>query len=155
MVLDLLGPSLEDLFNFCNRKFSLKTVLMLADQLVRVLAMTACCSPLLAICVVGFLRATKAHAWCLERRLSVQSVQAWMARPEADHDCSNGAQISRIEFVHSKSFIHRDIKPDNFLMGLGKRANQVWPKFVLRVPCHVEPGSGRRSSIIPNRNVRL
>lgn len=67
IVMDLLGPSLEDLFNFCNRKFSLKTVLLLADQL-----------------------------------------------------------ISRIEFIHSRDYIHRDIKPDNFLMGLGDRGNLVY-----------------------------
>jgi serine/threonine protein kinase len=35
-------------------------------------------------------------------------------------------QISRIEFIHGKNFIHRDIKPDNFLMGLGKKGNLVY-----------------------------
>ncbi|KAH8306297.1 hypothetical protein KR018_006770 [Drosophila ironensis] len=67
MVMELLGPSLEDLFNFCSRRFSLKTVLLLADQM-----------------------------------------------------------ISRIDYIHSRDFIHRDIKPDNFLMGLGKKGNLVY-----------------------------
>jgi len=33
MVMDILGPSLHDLYQFCNKRFTLKTILLLADQL--------------------------------------------------------------------------------------------------------------------------
>lgn len=67
MVIDYLGKSLEDLFQQCHQKFTLKTVLMIAEQ-------------------------------CL----------------------------SALQFVHLKTFIHRDIKPDNFLVGSKARSNQIF-----------------------------
>jgi serine/threonine protein kinase len=34
--------------------------------------------------------------------------------------------ISRVEFMHQQNFLHRDMKPDNFLMGLNSRRAQVY-----------------------------
>lgn len=34
--------------------------------------------------------------------------------------------LQRIEFVHNNSFLHRDIKPDNFLMGSGKNQHVLY-----------------------------
>ena len=67
MAFQLLGPNLEDLFNYSGRKFSLKTVLMLADQ-----------------------------------------------------------SIPAFRHIHSNQYVHRDVKPENILMGDDKQGNKVY-----------------------------
>ena len=58
LIMELLGHSLEDIFTYCKRKFSLLTILMIIEQV-----------------------------------------------------------IYRIEYIHNKNFIHRNLSPDNILIG--------------------------------------
>lgn len=67
MVMELLGPNLEELRMYCGGKISLQTTLMLADQM-----------------------------------------------------------IARLEHVHSNFYLHRDLKPNNFLIGRGSRLNTFY-----------------------------
>eukprot|EP01029_Cantina_marsupialis_P019054 TRINITY_DN4431_c0_g1_i1.p1 TRINITY_DN4431_c0_g1~~TRINITY_DN4431_c0_g1_i1.p1 ORF type:complete len:380 (+),score=95.29 TRINITY_DN4431_c0_g1_i1:90-1229(+) len=66
LLMDLLGKSLEELFNLCERRFSLPCVIKIAIQL-----------------------------------------------------------LERMKVIHAHGYIHRDIKPDNFLIGHGARNDVV------------------------------
>eukprot|EP01062_Namystynia_karyoxenos_P006565 TRINITY_DN12300_c0_g2_i1.p1 TRINITY_DN12300_c0_g2~~TRINITY_DN12300_c0_g2_i1.p1 ORF type:complete len:410 (+),score=143.34 TRINITY_DN12300_c0_g2_i1:157-1386(+) len=67
LVMELLGPSLEDLMTYCGRRMSLKTTLLLGEQ------------------IVGLL-----------------------------------------ENIHGEGFIHRDVKPENFTMGIGEKGHILY-----------------------------
>ena len=65
--MELLGKSLEDIFQSQQKKFTLKTVAMIGIQM-----------------------------------------------------------LDRLEFIHSKNIIHRDIKPDNFVLGLDNKSHIIY-----------------------------
>lgn len=67
LVMELLGPSLENLFQYSMREFSPETIFRLGNQM-----------------------------------------------------------LDRIEYFHRAGFIHRDVKPDNFAVGLGQKEDTVY-----------------------------
>ena len=87
LIMELLGPSLETLFQSLNKKFSLKTTCMIGIQM-----------------------------------------------------------IDRIEYIHSKKIIHRDVKPDNFSMGRGNNSHIL---YILDFGLAKKYWSSTRKSHIP------
>ena len=67
LVIDVLGPSLCDLLRYCEGKFTLKTVLMIAEQ-----------------------------------------------------------AIQRLESIHSRGFVYRDVSPSNLLIGMGSKTDKIY-----------------------------
>ena len=67
MVMEILGPNLEELFQYCDKRFTIKTTAIIAEQI-----------------------------------------------------------LERIELLHNYQFIYRDIKPDNFLIGCGKKQTTIF-----------------------------
>jgi len=94
LVIDLLGPSLEEKFNYCGKRLTLKSVLMLADQM-----------------------------------------------------------IARLEFMHSRSYIHRDVKPDNFLIGVGTRKHVCHVIDFGLAKKYQDPRNGRHIPYIEGKNL--
>lgn len=67
LIMAIMGPNLQQLFEFCDYQFSLKTILNIGMQV-----------------------------------------------------------VMRLEYLHSKNFIHRDMKPENILIGQGKKSNTFY-----------------------------
>ena len=94
LVMQLLGSTLEDVFNYCNKKFSLKTIIMIFDQLISRIGN-------------GFISTKIATENC-HRKLPPKITVNFYEFPHGNE--------SDKEYVHNKGFVHRDIKPANILL---------------------------------------
>ena len=92
MIFDLLGPTVYQLWQTSGQCFSMKTMLMLIDQM-----------------------------------------------------------LDTVQFIHTKNFVHRDMSPNNFIIGLGERRSQIYLidfGHAKKVPASVQwiPAAQRRLS---------
>lgn len=61
--------------------------------------------------------------------------------------------ISRLEYLHAKQFLHRDVKPENFCMGMGRKSHVVYIIDYGLSKRYIEPKNGQHIEYRENKKL--
>ena len=61
--------------------------------------------------------------------------------------------LERLELMHDRNFIHRDLKPDNMMMGLGKESNTMYLIDFGLTKSIVDSKTGKHMALLTNKNL--